>query len=87
MQGLSGASFLEVLRVWSTPKERSRSMGMSISGIIFGIMLGFPVCGTIAYHLDWKAVFYITGNYRSYNPTTHLEQKLILTDFKKEEKK
>lgn len=48
--------------MWSVPRERNRFIGGSVSGYIFGTVLGYPICGTIAYHLNWPAVFYITGN-------------------------
>ncbi|KAK7604382.1 hypothetical protein V9T40_005568 [Parthenolecanium corni] len=61
-EGISAATSPEVLRPWSTPAERSRLIGGVTSGYVLGTMLGFPLCGTIAYYLNWEAVFYITGS-------------------------
>lgn len=36
-------------------------MAGAFLGTIVGTVLGYPVCGIIAFHLDWRAVFYITG--------------------------
>ncbi|KAK7604387.1 hypothetical protein V9T40_005573 [Parthenolecanium corni] len=60
-EGIAVTSYIEAIRAWSTPKDRSRLMGVSMSGYAFGVMLGYPVCGTIAYYMNWKGVFYITG--------------------------
>lgn len=62
VQGFSIAVSVDVLRLWSTPAERSRIVAGVSSGGVLGVMLGYPVCGTIAYYLDWRAVFYITGS-------------------------
>lgn len=58
---MAQATTVEVLRLWSTSAERSRLVaGVSAGGSI-GLMLGYPVCGSIAYYLNWRAVFYVTG--------------------------
>lgn len=49
--------------MWSAPVDRARSLGSSSAGYMIGVLLGYPVCGTIAYYMDWKGVFYVTGRY------------------------
>lgn len=64
MQGASHATTVEVLRLWSTSAERSRIIAGVSAGGLFGVLLCFPICGSIAYYFNWRAVFYVTGRER-----------------------
>ncbi|XP_059142430.1 sialin-like [Physella acuta] len=46
---------------WSPPSERSRLVGVSLSGGQFGNALIFPIGGLLCSSLGWDSVFYVMG--------------------------
>ncbi|CAG5119356.1 unnamed protein product [Candidula unifasciata] len=46
---------------WSPPSERSRLVGVSLSGGQFGNALMFPIGGLLCSSVGWDSVFYVMG--------------------------
>lgn len=65
LQGIAACSSGEIFAYWSAPSERFFLISFISSGMMVGIMLSYPISGSIAYYLGWRAVFYITGTSRS----------------------
>lgn len=65
VQGVAASSSAEIFAHWSTLSDRFVLTSVINSGALAGAMLSYPISGTVAYYLDWRAVFYVTGMSRN----------------------
>lgn len=62
-KGLAVSASYSIFANWIPPKERSRLINFVALGVPMGTLIGYPMSGYISHLLNWRYVFYITGNF------------------------
>lgn len=76
-QGVSYPAVMGIWSRWAPPSDRSRLLTITLSGSYFGTVAAMAVSGAVAEHLNWPAIFYVSGGFSDFFPYLYINMQNV----------